>query len=325
MMTKNAPPPKVLIIHNQAEIYRDMLAAGAPGLRFAECTRYDDVPDALAREQPEVVLSFKFEPKPYPRAAILACPSVRWIQTAGAGIDHMAPWDPAKITLTNAGGIHGDLMSQYVLGVLMMRGHRFAEYAALQRERSWKRTNPTSLYGSTMTIVGMGKIGREIARRAAVFGIRIVGVNTTGTPVEGAERVYPIAQLRQAVAEADTVVLVVPLTPQTRGLIDAPTIAAMKKGAFLINVARGGVADEAAVVAALRSGQLSGAAFDVFTAEPLPADSPLWDAPNLLITPHSSSDGDLWQRDVAKIFIDNLARFRAGEPLRNVVDPARGY
>lgn len=325
MMTKNAPPPKVLIIHNEAAIYRDMLAARFPDMRFPECTRYDDVPAALAREQPEIVLGFKCEPRPHPREAILAAPSVRWVQTAGAGIDHMAPWDPAKVTVTNAGGIHGDLMSQYVLGVLMMRGHRFAEYAALQRGRTWKRTNPKSLYGTTMTIVGMGKIGREIARRAAAFGIRIVGVNTSGSPVEGAERVYPIVELREAVAQADAVVLVVPLTAQTRGIIGADMLAAMKPGAFLINVARGGIVDEAALVASLRAGHLGGAAVDVFTTEPLPADSPMWDAPNLLITPHSSSDGDLWQRDVAKIFLDNLARWRAGEPLRNVVDPARGY
>jgi len=172
-------------------------------------------------------------------------------------------------------------------------------------------------------VIGLGDIGARIARSGRALGMRAIGVSRTGRPVTGVSRVYRTRALTAALAEADFVVLTVPLSPATRGLLDAAALAAMKPSAWLINVARGPIVDEDAMVEALRAGRIAGAILDVFDIEPLPPTHPLWTLPNVVITPHIS--GPSTPREIAPLFADNLRRYLAGRPLRHVVDRRRGY
>jgi phosphoglycerate dehydrogenase-like enzyme len=173
--------------------------------------------------------------------------------------------------------------------------------------------------------VGAGAIGGEIARRAAAFGLRVLAVKRTPGPVEGAAEVLTVPQLREVLPRADFVVLVVPVTPETQWLVGEGELRAMRSTAYLINIARASVVNEGALVRAVREGWIAGAALDVFEEEPLPTTSPLWELPNVIITPHIAGEPADYARRVADVFADNAARFRRGEPLRNVVDFERGY
>jgi phosphoglycerate dehydrogenase-like enzyme len=196
-----------------------------------------------------------------------------------------------------------------------------------QRRHHWERFALDTLPGKTLGIVGFGHVGRAIARLARGAGLRIVAVRRTsalsGSP--DVDVVYPPAGLRTLLHESDYVVLIVPLTPETTGLLGKAELSAMKSGAVLINVGRGQLVDEPALVDALRSGHLGGAALDVFASEPLPASSPLWDLPNVLVTPHSMSTALGENELMVDLFCDNLRRYLAGEVLRNVFDRERGY
>jgi phosphoglycerate dehydrogenase-like enzyme len=174
-----------------------------------------------------------------------------------------------------------------------------------------------------MVVVGLGDIGRTIAAAARGLGMRVVGVSRTGRHVREANRVYRLPQLGRALGEGDFVVLVLPLTDQTRGLIGPAALAAMRPAAWLLNIGRGAVVDEAALVTALRERRIAGAVLDVFAREPLPPDHPLWALDNVVITPHIS--GPSTAPEIAPVFNDNLARWLARRPLRHVVDRARGY
>jgi phosphoglycerate dehydrogenase-like enzyme len=215
-------------------------------------------------------------------------------------------------------------MSEYVLGWCSWVTQRMETYRAAQREQRWiGAVLPGRLRGKTMTLVGVGDIGREIARVARAVGMHVIGVSRSGGRVPAVERVYRPGYLPRALAAADFVVVVVPLTPKTRGLIDDRAFAAMRPDAWLLNIGRGAVLDEAALLRALQSQRIAGAILDVFPAEPLPADHPLWRLDNVVITPHVA--GPSTADEIAPVFNDNLARYVRGRPLQHVVDRARGY
>jgi phosphoglycerate dehydrogenase-like enzyme len=215
-------------------------------------------------------------------------------------------------------------MSEYVLGWCSWVTQRTETYRAAQRERRWIETVlPGRLRGKTMTLIGVGDIGREIARVVRAVGMHVIGVSRSGQRVPAVERVYRPGHLPRAMAAADFVVVVVPLTRKTRGLIDARALAAMRPGAWLLNIARGPVVDETALVDALQSHRIAGAILDVFPTEPLPADHVLWGLDNVVITPHVA--GPSTPEELAPVFNDNLARWLRGRPLQHVVDRARGY
>ncbi|HYE91681.1 MAG TPA: D-2-hydroxyacid dehydrogenase, partial [Terriglobales bacterium] len=231
---------------------------------------------------------------------------------------------PPHVVVTRVPGIFGPWMAEYVLGWCTFVTQRVETYRTAQRERRWDdRVIPRRLRGDTLLIVGLGDIGRAVARTARAVGLRVLGVSRRAAAVSGVERVYRTRELRRALAAADWVVLTVPLTAATRGLLGAPELAAMKPTAWLLNVARGAVVDEAALVDALRRRAIGGAVLDVFTTEPLPAAHPLWELENAVITPHIS--GPSTPDEIAPVFADNLARFLAGRRLRHVVDRTRGY
>lgn len=268
----------------------------------------------------DVLYAWKFPPALYRDARRL-----RWVQVMGAGVDAaLVPDLPPHVVVTRAPGVFGPWMAEYVLGWCLWRTQRMERYREAQRERRWLAgVAPERLGGRTLVVVGLGDIGRAIARAARALGLRVLGVSRSGRPVPHVERVYRVTALGRALRQADWVVLVLPLTPRTRGLVDERALAALPPHAWLVNVGRGAVIDEPALVRALEAGRLGGAVLDVFAHEPLPADSPLWGFDNVVVTPHVA--GPDVPEAVTAIFNENLARFLAGRRLRHVVDRARGY
>jgi glyoxylate/hydroxypyruvate reductase A len=250
---------------------------------------------------------------------------LRWVQVMGAGVDAvLTPALPRGVVVTRTPGIFGPWMAEYVLGWALSITQRTATYREAQRARRWLGDLiPHRLAGQTMVVIGLGDIGRSVARTAHAVGITVIGVSRSGRSVRGVDKVYRTRDLVRALGMADWVVLTVPLTETTRGLIGRRELAAMRPSAWLVNVARGAVVDDAALREALGTGRIGGAILDVFTTEPLPADDGLWTLPNVVVTPHIS--GPSTPDEIAPIFEDNLARFRSGRPLRHVVDRRRGY
>jgi phosphoglycerate dehydrogenase-like enzyme len=260
-----------------------------------------------------------------PRDLMTIAPRLRWVQGVGAGVEQFAaagvPRD--RVVMTNASGLSAGSMAEFVMGRLLEIWKRFREIEEHQRAHRYQQTYGRTFKGSTVGIVGMGHIGREVAQRARAFGARVVGSKRSAPSEEEAslaDRFYTADALEEMLGECDAVVVAAPATPETHHLIDADALAAMRPGATLVNVARGSLVDERALADALRSGQLGAAALDVFDAEPLPPDSPLWDAPNLYASAHSSVSVDRYIDDVFDLFEENLQRYVAGRPLRNAVD-----
>src|SRR5262245_51213320 len=268
----------------------------------------------------DILYGWKFPASLYAKASRLT-----WHQVMGAGVDWaLVPELPPSVVITRAPGVFGTWMSEYVLGWCLWVTQRMETYRAAQREQRWLGTLlPGRLRGATLTLVGVGDIGRTIARAAAAVGMNVIGVSRSGRAVPGVRRVYRAADLHRALAAADFVVLVVPLTPQTRGLIDARALAAMKSSAWLLNIGRGALVDEASLLEALGAKRIAGAVLDVFPREPLPPEHPLWRLDNAVITPHIS--GPSTPDELAPIFNDNLVRWLAGRPLRHVVERRRGH
>lgn len=316
---------KALILDDAPIAYLDALRERFPKVSFDAITSYGELPAAVARHQPEVALVNKVEKTPFPRDALLGCPTLKWVQAASAGIDHLLPWDTGKVQVTNVSGIHGELMTQYVLGVIFSHNLRLFECQQRMSRKFWQHFDGRVVRGRTLVIVGLGRIGSAIGAAAKAFGLRVIGIKARPAPDASADEVWGNDRLHQALGLADYAVIVVPKTPQTVNLIDAAAIRALKPGCVFIHVARGGIVDEDALLGAVRDGAIAFAAVDVFTQEPLPAESPFWTQERLLVTPHSSSDVEGWHELVAGIFAENLESWLAGRPLRNLTDPSRGY
>ena len=275
-------------------------------------------------------------------------PNLRWVQFHRAGLDRWLQ-EPllAKpgLVVTSLSGAAAPQIAEYVLMMLLALGHRLPDMLEAQRKAEWphergKRFSPRELRDSTVGIVGYGRIGREIARLLYAFGATILATKRDlmhpqadgylpaglGDPAgDLARRLYPPQALRSMVKECDFVVVTLPLTAETQGLIGAEVIAAMKPGAFLVDVSRGGIVNQTALTAALRDRKLGGAALDVFPQEPLPADSPLWKLPNVIISPHIGGNSPRYEARAADLFAENLERYLKGEPLLNTVELEAGY
>jgi phosphoglycerate dehydrogenase-like enzyme len=259
-----------------------------------------------------------------PRPLLAAAPHLRWIQCMGAGVEQLlVPELPARVRITRAAGIFGPWMAEYTLGWCLWVTQRMDGFRAQQRERRWAPVDPIPLRGQTLCVVGLGDIGGSIAKLARALGMRVIGVTRSGRGTRDVLRVYRTKALRAALARADFVVLTLPLSDETRGLVGAAELAALKPTAWLLNLARGPILDEAALVAALRGQRIGGAVLDVFDIEPLPADHPLWGFDNVVVTPHIS--GPSTPREIGPIFDDNLRRYAANRPLRHLVNRTRGY
>lgn len=261
-------------------------------------------------------------------------PRVRWIQASSAGIGQFVArrryHERMKGTIfTTASGVHAIPLAEFCAMAMLAFSRGLFVMHELQSRKHWERFAGTDLPGRTVVIFGHGAIGREVGRLARAFGMKAVGVKRTATGGSPAD--HHVDELHSATAfkallpRAEFLVLTAPHTPETEGILGAEELALMPKGSFLINIGRGALVDEPALVDALQTRHLGGAALDVFATEPLPPESPLWTIPNVLVSPHSASTSDRENGRLTDLFCDNLGRFLRGEPLRNVLDVARLY
>jgi len=299
-----------------------------PEMQVLHLPNYDGLPKELPDTDIFVGYSLRAE-------QLKAASKLKWIHSTAAGVAQLMYPElrDSGILVTNPSGIFSVPMAEHTMGLLLALARNFPDSVRHQDHAHWsqqelwdKPQHLTEINGKVLLIVGYGSIGREVAKRARAFEMRVWGVTRSG---EGdrthAEKIFAAAKLREALPEADYVLIAAPETAETRHLMGATEIAKMKRGARLINVGRGSLLDEAALLRALESGALGGAAIDVAKLEPLPAESPLWKAPNLLITPHTSGVSDrLWDRQ-AGVLLELLERWFDGRELFNRVDFARGY
>ncbi|ADJ49577.1 phosphoglycerate dehydrogenase [Amycolatopsis mediterranei S699] len=257
-----------------------------------------------------------------------AADRLRWLHIASAGVDPVLfpGLRESDVVLTNSRGVFDDAIAEYVLGVVLAFAKDFARSHDLQREGRWLHRESERIAGREVVVVGTGPIGRAIARLLRAAGMRVSGAGRReriGDPDFGV--VHESARLTEFLPHADYVVAVAPLTEHTKGMFDARAFAAMKPSARFVNVGRGELVVTSDLVAALESKTIAGAALDVFDTEPLPAESPLWTLPDVLISPHMSGDFVGWRNTLVEVFTENFRRWRTGEPLRNVVDKTLGY
>lgn len=311
-------PLEILVYDPEAPRYAELIRAPRGRVVVHAATSPEQAEPHIATT--EIIYGWKPPVHLYARAERL-----RWLHAMGAGVDWaLVPELPAHVTVTRSPGVFGPWMAEYVLGWLLWVTQRMETYRRAQARREWiQHVPPERLAAKTLAIVGLGDIGRLVARAARAQGMRVIGVSRSGRRVASVERVYAGRHLHRALAAADFVVLVVPLNERTRGMIGTTELVAMRPTAWLLNMARGAVVDEKALVLALEQRAIAGAILDVFATEPLPPDHPLWALDNAVITPHIA--GPNLPEEIAPVFNDNLARYLAGKRLRHVVDRTRGY
>jgi len=325
----------LIVLHHRFALWNaptwfaERLRQDFPQLDIVHLPNYEHVDEHI--RDAEIAIAWSLRPEQVKSAAKL-----RWIHSPAAAVHQLIFPELADsdIVLTNARDVHGPVVAEHVIALIFALAKNIPAAVRLQQKHVWGqetmwhgRPRPREVAGATLGLVGLGSIGREAARRASALGMRVIAVREhpeKETP-EGVDAVYGPMQLDDLLAQADYVVLAAPTTPATRNLMDASRLARIKPDACFINVGRGSLVDESALADALRNQTIAGAALDVFSKEPLPSDSPLWDLENLLITPHpAGATENLWTRHYAQIS-ENLRRYLSGQPLLAVVDKQKGY
>jgi phosphoglycerate dehydrogenase-like enzyme len=315
--------PLFLLWTDGAEAYRKAITAAGldQRIRLEELPR-NTTPSTAQLQETEAMLTWG------PPAGTLAqMPKLRWAQALTAGVEHwLARTDLSpSLTLTCARGTHRVQMPENILGALF---HITKPYAAIVGDNAastWTRRVSSTLAGQTLGILGLGAIGQELARKAAALEMRVIGTRRATGPLPHVERVYAPEETDEVLAQSDFVVLLLPATPETENIINAARLARMKKTAWLLNFGRGALIDDAALVAAAKSGTIAGAILDVFRQEPLPKDDPFWSTENILVLPHIGGLHPARDSMVAALLVENLRRFLDGAPLKEVVDRKAGY
>jgi len=303
------------------------LAAALPGDEVVDARD----PEARRREfaSADVLFATRIKPEEFARAAQL-----RWIQSSAVGVGPLMRPEvvQSSVVVTNARGVHSEAIAEHAIA-LMLAVRRSLHVAVRRQEQAeWAQTEISrapvgTASKSRVLVVGLGSIGSRVAAMAAGLGMRVTGIRRRldAPAVAGVTELLPPERLRDALAAADVVILAIPRTEETRALIGPAELDVMKPNAILVNVARGRLVDEPALIRALESGAIAGAGLDAFTEEPLPPESPFWRLPNVLVSPHTAAfAGDYWA-PVVDLFLENIGRFKRGQPLVNVVDKALGY
>ncbi len=318
--------PIVILHTDNPDPAREILHRQHGDLEIHCCDTYEGLPDLITQTQAEVIFSVRFNGTPsFPRQALIDAPNVKWISVGGSGIDHLVPWNPSVLTVTNAAGVAADMMAQYALGSMFHFSLGLPSFHAAQTRGEWVSGKVEPIDDKTVLIIGLGKTGEAVATRSKAMGLRTIGVRARPKETPNVDAVYGMDDLPMLWPQADFIVTCVPLLNSTRGIVSPDAFAAMKETAVIIDVSRGGVIDEAALINALEQKHIRGAALDVFMTEPLPADHTLWGLENVIITPHCSSVYDGWDLKSVEMFSDNLMRYRKGEKVTNIVNPVRGY
>lgn len=325
----------LIVVHHRFDLWNvpawfgQRLAEGFPQLQIALRDSYEGVEEHL--REAEIIFTISLRPEQFAIARKL-----RWVHAPTAAVHQLLFPElvASDVVVTNSREVHGPVVAEQVMALIFALAKKIPQAAAFQQQRIWGQqaiwsegAKPREVAGATLGLIGVGSIGGRVARMASALGMRVVAVREhveKGRP-EGVERVFAPSALDEILQQSDFVVVAAPLVNETRALINADRLRVMKPEAYLINVGRGPQVDADALVEALHDRRIAGAALDVFEREPLPADSPLWGAENLLITPHTAGLTDkLWHRHY-ELFSDNLRRYLSGQPLRFVVDKRKGY
>jgi len=325
----------LMVVHHRFDLWNapvwfaERLRTEFPALEIIHRDRYEGIDEHLA--DAEILFAFQLRPEQFNSARKL-----RWIHAPTAAVHQLLFPElvASALVLTNAREVHGPVVAEHVIALIFALAKKIPQAARLHQKRIWGQDaiwndgpRPRELAGATLGLIGLGSIGRTAARMAASLGMRVIAVREhpeKGKP-EGVSEVFAPVQLNDVLSQSDYVVMAVPLTEATRGLMNAERLSAMRPDAYLINVGRGPQVDEVALADALRSRRIAGAALDVFVQEPLPPQSPLWEIENLMITPHTAGLTEkLWQRHYA-LFSENLRRYLAREPLLAIIDKQKGY
>jgi phosphoglycerate dehydrogenase-like enzyme len=295
-----------------------------PGLAGKIAVTYGKDPtklDAVLAEA-EILLTGGFDASNLKQRA----PRLKWVQSTSAGVEKLAPYVPSGTLLTNASGVHMPKGGEYAMTALLMLNHRVPHFVTAQRAARWDQAFASPIAGKTVLILGVGAIGSATARLARRFGMRILGVSRSAKRHPLVDRMYGPKDLNKVLPQADFVLSILPLTAETRGLLGRAELDLLPRHAGVINIGRGAVIDNDALADKLRKGELSGAVLDVFPEEPLPASSPLWATPNLIMSPHCAiDDASAYAERALGIFLGNLKRYLAGRKLVNLVDTRLGY
>lgn len=324
----------LIVLHHRFELWNapgwlpEKLRRDFPNVEVVQLENYDHIEEQIG--DADAAIAWSLRPEQIKRAKRL-----RWIHSPAAAVHQLLFPEliNSQIILTNARDVHGPVVAEHVIAIIFALAKKIPQSVRLQMRHEWGQQGlwddkppVREIAGATLGLLGFGSIGRETAKRAAALGMRVIAVREHADKGgEGLAAVFGPNDLDRMLAESDYVVLCAPLTPQTTGIITTERLRRMKPAACLINVGRGPLVDEAALADALRNRTIAAAALDVFSREPLPADSPFWDLENCLITPHTAAITEkLWERHYAQIS-ENLRRFLAGQPLLAVVDKHKGY
>jgi phosphoglycerate dehydrogenase-like enzyme len=306
------------------EAYVEQIRAAAPGMRVVMAHERAEIEPLLG--EIEIAVGW------FPHDLLPRATRLRWLQEWGAGVDWLLRHPEAAaldFVLTNASGVHAIQISEHILGYLLAFARRLPQAVRAQGERAWRapvRGELFELAGKTMLLIGVGAIGERTAAVASALGMRVLGVRRDGSrPAPHVAATYGAERLIEVLPQADFVVLTAPLSRATQEMIGERELRAMKPTAYLVNIGRGGTIQEDVLIRALREGWIAGAGLDVFVQEPLPATSPLWEMDNVVITAHYAGLTPHYDERATALFLDNLQRYQAGAPLRNVVDKAAGY
>lgn len=319
-------PLTLLVIGDPAAGYLKPLAALPPETRII--VSRDRARLREAAPEADVILNGDFLDPTLLTETFPYATRVRWVHALMAGVDKVLSPEivASNVPMTNGRGLFRRALAEWTVGAMVYFAYDFRRLMRNQEAGRWESFDHPTLFGRTLGIVGYGSIGQAIAKRARAFGMRIVILRRSQSAADPlVDQAYTPDQLNAMLAECDYVAVTTPLTAETRGMIGAAQIAAMKASAVLINVGRGAVIDEAALIAALEAGKLRGAALDVFTTEPLPAGHPFYGLENVLLSPHTADRSPESRSGAVQFFIENFERFRKGEPLKNVVDKHAGY
>jgi phosphoglycerate dehydrogenase-like enzyme len=317
-------PLTVLVLGNPQDPSLRLLGEAGDGVRFV----VGKTPADLGGAAGEAEALFCSSADPAPLAHVLPrAPRLRWIHVRWAGLDTTLPLlDGSAAVLTNSRGVYSAALGEYVVAAMLFFAKNLRRMLRSQEQGKWDVFPGEPLAGATLGIVGYGDIGRAIAERARPLGLRVLALRRSEVAADPfVDEFVPSSGLLDLMARSDYVAAALPLTPQTHRFVGRDAFAAMKPSAVFMNVGRGPVVDEEALVEVLAAGRIRGAALDVFETEPLPAGHPFFGMGNVLMSAHCADHTPTWRDDAVRLFLDNLGRFRRGEPLRNVVDRSRGY
>src|SRR6266849_5882208 len=326
---------KILIVHHHRfELWhapswlRDRLQSAFPDFQFLQFENYARVAGEIA--DTDVFIGWSLRPEQY-----IAAKKLRWIHSPAAAVHQLMYPELVRsnVIVTNSSNVHGPVVAEHAISVLLALAKRLPQAMHYQREKKWAQTllwnespRPREVSGATVVVVGVGNIGSAFIHHARHFGMHVIAVRESVSKGKGeADEVVSLSDLDKVLPRADYILLCTPVTPATTGMINESRLNRMKPDAYIINVGRGPLIDEAALLHALQTKRIAGAALDVFVEEPLPAESPLWSLDNLLITPHTAAVTErLWDKH-SELIVENLRRLLAGQPLLNVVDKSKGY